>query len=359
MLKIDFHTHTADDPHDRIPYTTEQLIDRAAVLGYGGRFTWTALRGDPQFVPLLEEALAAVGETPTSLRVMLMGRLAAGPLRDDPDATRRRSLSQRALDDARAIGDQTTLAFALEARFGSIMSPDFTGEMMELTGEIHTAAVLAGDDEKVLMARLWRIMVGLYEGKMRDVSSERHEVARLAEQLRQGPQNWFIRCTDASLALLAGRLDEAKRLSITAYESGRRAEPYALFAHRVQMLWIYLLEGITDEAQAVFRDSVSRFSVYPVWRAILPSLLLSYGMEEDARSSMDAVLASARPVNEEWTLGEGVLADAVASFGDKRSAASLYDELLPYAHLTMGGIPDINLARIQIGDNTIRHDIAL
>ena len=34
MLKIDLHTHTADDPVDRIPHTTTQLIDRAAMLGY-------------------------------------------------------------------------------------------------------------------------------------------------------------------------------------------------------------------------------------------------------------------------------------------------------------------------------------
>ena len=35
MLKVDLHTHTADDPVDRIPYTTTQLIDRATELGYG------------------------------------------------------------------------------------------------------------------------------------------------------------------------------------------------------------------------------------------------------------------------------------------------------------------------------------
>src|SRR5262245_61262287 len=34
MLKVDFHTHTADDPFDRIPYSTTQLIDHAAALGY-------------------------------------------------------------------------------------------------------------------------------------------------------------------------------------------------------------------------------------------------------------------------------------------------------------------------------------
>jgi predicted metal-dependent phosphoesterase TrpH len=34
MLKTDVHIHTADDPSDRIPYSTTALIDRAAELGF-------------------------------------------------------------------------------------------------------------------------------------------------------------------------------------------------------------------------------------------------------------------------------------------------------------------------------------
>src|SRR4051794_24714543 len=34
MLKAELHTHTADDPVDRIPHTTPDLIDRAAALRY-------------------------------------------------------------------------------------------------------------------------------------------------------------------------------------------------------------------------------------------------------------------------------------------------------------------------------------
>jgi predicted metal-dependent phosphoesterase TrpH len=34
MLKVEFHTHSADDPIDDIPYSTKALIDRAAELGY-------------------------------------------------------------------------------------------------------------------------------------------------------------------------------------------------------------------------------------------------------------------------------------------------------------------------------------
>jgi predicted metal-dependent phosphoesterase TrpH len=36
MLKIELHAHTSADPHDYIPYSTTDLIDRAASLGYQG-----------------------------------------------------------------------------------------------------------------------------------------------------------------------------------------------------------------------------------------------------------------------------------------------------------------------------------
>jgi predicted metal-dependent phosphoesterase TrpH len=35
MFKVELHAHTSDDPHDHIPHSTPQLIDRAASLGYG------------------------------------------------------------------------------------------------------------------------------------------------------------------------------------------------------------------------------------------------------------------------------------------------------------------------------------
>ena len=34
MLKVELHSHTADDPHDSIPHSATDLIDGAAALGY-------------------------------------------------------------------------------------------------------------------------------------------------------------------------------------------------------------------------------------------------------------------------------------------------------------------------------------
>jgi predicted metal-dependent phosphoesterase TrpH len=35
VLKVDLHLHTGDDPVDHISYSTSQLVDRAAALGFG------------------------------------------------------------------------------------------------------------------------------------------------------------------------------------------------------------------------------------------------------------------------------------------------------------------------------------
>ena len=57
----------------------EQLA--RAALGYGGRIIWEVSRDDERLVPLLERALAALGDD-SPLRVRLLARLAGGPLRD-------------------------------------------------------------------------------------------------------------------------------------------------------------------------------------------------------------------------------------------------------------------------------------
>jgi tetratricopeptide (TPR) repeat protein len=272
-----------------------------------------------------------------------MGRLAAGPWRDLPDREPRLKMTGEALELARTLDDPTTLAYALEARLGAIMGPVHLDELLDVSREIERAASATNDGEKILMSHVWRMLAHLFYGNVPQVFAERHEVARLAAQLRQGPQNWFLRCTDASLAFFAGRFGEAEELALQAYEAGRRAEPYALFAFRLQMLWIRMEQARESEMKDEFADSMERFMVYPVWRAVAPHLLLTYGTEDQARAAFRETFPTPRPVNEEYLLGAGVLADAATSLGEPLAAASLYDELLPHAHLTMGGIPDINL----------------
>jgi tetratricopeptide (TPR) repeat protein len=316
-------------------------------LLYGGSFSWSSIRGDTRFVPLLEEALAAVtasGKYP-AMRVMLMSRLAAGPLRDLADRRPRLEMIQEAVALAREVGDPQTLAYALEARLSAIIGPvpEDLAEILSVSEEIERIATALNDGEKALMSHLWRLLAHLYFGNMPRVQAERQAMARIAEQLRQGPHNWFRTATDAQLAFLAGRFADAERLALQAYEIGGRVDPYALFAFRVQMLWMRMEQARESEMEAEFRDSMHRFSGYPFWPPIASYLLIGYGTEEEARALFRATLPTPHPANEEYLLAMAALAEAAASLREKDAADVLYAELHPYSHLTMGGVPDINL----------------
>src|SRR5205814_9715774 len=54
-----------------------------AAIGYGGRIVWVRAGRDERLVPLLEEALQALGDADHDLRARLLARL-AGALRDEP-----------------------------------------------------------------------------------------------------------------------------------------------------------------------------------------------------------------------------------------------------------------------------------
>ena len=72
-----------------------------AALGYGGRFVWIRAGSDTKVIPLLQEALAALPEGDSALRVRLLARL-AGARRDDWDMRPRDELSAEAVVIAEA-----------------------------------------------------------------------------------------------------------------------------------------------------------------------------------------------------------------------------------------------------------------
>jgi hypothetical protein len=145
-------------------------LARAAV-GYGGRFVFNASRDDPRLLPLLEEALDALGELDRELRVSLLARLAGGPLRDEPSRERRASLAGEAVEIARRVRDPALLAYALDARHMAICGPDNVEELFAITGEMMQLSKASGDIERLFQARSYRVWSLLEQSAARDVSA--------------------------------------------------------------------------------------------------------------------------------------------------------------------------------------------
>lgn len=319
----------------------EQLA--RAALGYGGRFVWEAGRGDPNLIPLLEEALESLGEEDSALRAKLLARLSGGPLRDDPERRRRADLSEQAVAIARRLDDPATLAYVLDGRYAAIWWPDNLPERIDLASELVEVARRAEDKERELQGRHYLLLSLLERGDMTAVYREVEAKARLAQDLRQPAQQWYLAAVRSTLASFEGRFDEAESLIGETFEIGRLTEEAMAAIYRTMATYILRrLQGRLEETEEAVKKAVEDFPTYPVLRCVLAQLLAELGRDAEATE----VLGSFRddfsdlPMNDEWVFGMTLLAEAVASLGDGTRATVLYELLEPYAGRIAVSPPD-------------------
>ncbi len=323
----------------------EQLA--AAALGYGGRVIWGGSRGDVHHLPLLERALAALPDTDSALRVRLLTRLACGPLRDSSfPPERKASLSEEALEMARRIDDSATLAYALAGYIAANHSPAFTPRQLTLGTESLEMAVEAGDLERAAEAREHRLTALIELGEIQQARADLIQMAKLADELRQPSQDWFVAVYGALLALLEGQLAEAERLIESGRSVGRRAMRWnAEVSYRLQLYVLRREQGRLEEVEGLVRRSVEDYPTYPIWRCVLAQVEAELGHTSEARNALEALAADGfahLPFDEEWLVSMSFLAEAAHSLGDAERSSLLYDRLLPYSDRIAVSYPEIS-----------------
>jgi len=326
-----------------------ELLGRAA-LGYGGRFVWEASRGDPHLVALLEEALTALPEDDSALRARLLARLAGGPLRDELLRDRRDDLSREAVEIARRLGDPGALAWALDGRHAAVWWPENLDERLEIASALVRVATEAGDKERILQGHHYRFIALLEAGDVAGARAEIDAQARLAEELRQPTQLFYVAACRATLAAFEGRLDEAERLTTEAFAYGERAErAMAVIYQRLQLYVIRRMQGRAAELEDALTRSTEEFPTYVVLRCVLAHLYAELGRKAEAREQFERLAASGfseLPRNDEWIFGMALLADVAVYLRDRERAALLYELLLPYQTRNAVSAPDACIGAI-------------
>jgi DNA-binding SARP family transcriptional activator len=225
-----------------------EALARAA-LGYGGRQPTKSAAGDARLISLLEEAAGAVGEADTALRAKVLARL-AGALRDQPDREPRSVLSAEALEIARRLGDQATLAYALDCRLGAIWWPGSHEERLALAAELIELAESIGDEERSFFGRGHRMYALLELGEVAVFYEELDARERIAEQLRQPAQLWLVAANRGMQSLLSGRFHEAEERVPRLLELGKRVQRHdTLDAVRHQLLVLHREQGRPGELE--------------------------------------------------------------------------------------------------------------
>jgi DNA-binding SARP family transcriptional activator len=335
--------HAAADLADELGLP-EQLA--RAALGYGGRIIWEVARDDNRLVPLLERALAALGEEDSALRVRLLARLAGGPLRDasfPPD--RKRALSEEALEMARRVGDPETLAYGIQGYILGHHSPAHVHAQRELAAELIDVAGMAGDRERVVEGHEERLDSLLELGEIGEAKLELEAMTRVARELRQPSQEWLASVYRALVALLEGRFNDAEDLISDTRDLGERAQSWnAAVTYRLQLYVLRREQGRLDEIEELVRRSFDEYPTYPIWHCALAQTAADLGHFDHARDAFETLASDSfakLPFDEEWLVSMGMLAETARALRDAERARVLYELLLPYGDRVAVSYPEV------------------
>jgi DNA-binding SARP family transcriptional activator len=309
-----------------------------AALAYGGRFAWARASTDPALVPLLERALAAVGQQDDSARVRLLARL-AGALRDEPLRDRRARLAEEALKIAKQSGDPVTFAFGLEGHWIAVEGPReiLAGEGMAVCEKLISLGEELGDKELVFAGHDHRVHTVWMLGDRAAVEVELEALSALADELRQPARRWHVGTGHTMLALMEGNFERAEELISQTLALGQKAQSWnALVTQRIALFVLRREQGRLAELEDTIRRSVHEYPALLRFQCALAHLHGELGHERDCRAALDDLLSrdlAREHLDAEWLFSVTLLADPCAFLGDQPAAAKLYLLLLPYEHL--------------------------
>jgi DNA-binding SARP family transcriptional activator len=309
------------------------LLARAA-LGAGGLGV-TIGPWDAGLASLLEEGIAGLGPGHDGLRARLLGRLAVELYYED--RARADALSLAAVEAARACGDPAAVATALNARRVAIWDIDHARERLATATEMVAQAERAGDPELVLQGRNWRVLDLMELGRIDEARAEVDAFAAGADALALPHYRWWVPMWRATFALIAGRSEEATRLSAQALELGGRAEdPNAPLFTGIQRVWGTIEErGFSESDRAYVEREMNASAVPWAWMTSLAWISAALGHAAEARELVERLTPNgqlALELDANWHAALD-LCEALAVLGDAERADLLYARLAPYAGL--------------------------
>ena len=309
-----------------------------AALGYvtalGGFLFYARFEVGATGAGLLAEALAALPDGDSPLRVSLLSRLAVELNTANEPVERRAKVAGEAVEVARRIDDLRALVTAFHARYWALTVPEFVLERLEQTEEMLDASERIADREMQFLAHNARFHCFLELGDGPALDREIESMVAIAELIRQPSYLWHTHCLRVVRAILDGRYTDAEELAMTALELGRlRQSGYPTYVFRyAQLFAIRWAQGSLGELWPTVRRHGDDYPWIQRWRDALAAAEL--GDHAAARREVERHAPNdfaGIPRDGLWLLHLCSLAEACALIGDERRGRTLYELLLPYS----------------------------
>lgn len=274
-----------------------------------------------------ERALPADHSGPgASVRTSLARALAYRGQHDDA-----RRIVERAVDEAREIGDDRVLARALIATFFASAGRPGMG-IVDALSEAHALGEQMGDRELAIEAAMWRVVALTRVGRTAQARTELDELRRAAAAAGLPFVLHVAEQHEAALALAEGRLADADAAAERSREWGESLRGRDVRgAYGIQMFGIRREQGRLGELAPVARV-LAASQGGSAWRPGLIALLVETGFEDEARVRLSGLVDDGLPGLD----GEGLsiaglvyLCDAARALGDRRAATALRPALAP------------------------------
>jgi DNA-binding CsgD family transcriptional regulator/tetratricopeptide (TPR) repeat protein len=285
---------------------------------------------DEGAVELLEEASGTLDDDDSELRVKLLaGRSRALAFLGHYEES---SVAERdAIAMARRLDDRLGLATVLMRSYWSRAQRSL-GRTLAMLTEARELAEALGETDIQAEAMEWRVAGLIALGDMATAEREHAEVHALTARVRQPFQLHVAEHYASTLALCAGKLDEAEAAARRSHEWSRllTGRP-ASGTYGIQMFGIRREQGRLAELAGAMRTLTGGEHSPSVWRPGFAALLAELGMEDEARHELEQVRRDGfDPLRSSlWVASLTYLAEACAIVGDSALAALVYPEMAP------------------------------
>ena len=307
------------------------LLARAAL---GVAYTTVVGAFDEQVAGLLEAALTAIEPGDSPLRARLTSWLGQEHYWRDPQG-RSRELHAEAIEMARRIGDDATLAHVLSRANFIDIGPEAAAAGVESNTEVMELARRAGDRELELRSYALRLRDHLALGDIPAVDRDLEAYAALADELAQPQHLWHVPLLRGMRAMIDGRLEEAEELAREAAAGGDRAgEPLSRQFFAIQASVIYRAQGRLEEIAAAVDELADRYPAISAWRVARAAIYGQMGRMDIARTEFERLARDdfqAIPLDAQWSVAHALLCEVAFFLGDGERAESLHRLLAPYA----------------------------
>ncbi len=313
-----------------------------ASIGFSGSVWWSWWTDlgyvDADAVAALEEAVERLPTAPSRRRVEVLGRLASQLYFDPTARARREAASREAVDAARALGDDRTLANALVHRHAAIWEPGRPAERFEIAVELTEIGRRLRWPATQLLGHQLQYSAALERNDGREFEAQvvaaDEFAARTAPHLRIH-QDW----AESMVALLRGDLAAAERIMNAVFESTARWDPAeAMRTWATHIGQLRYDQGRFAELVEPLRNLSSTEEVATGWQSGLVLMLAADGRVDEARAEWKALLAmedAPDDSNLSWLFNDGLRAEAAYLLGDRDVAATLLDRLTPLLGLNI------------------------